>query len=92
MISVILADPTGGILTTALVGLSSLASAGAGIAAASKAGGRKPTTPVAAQPASPAAQPAAPPTSLTNTQGPSFMAAAAAPPQVNQPGKTLLGQ
>ena len=91
MISVILADPTGGILTTALIGLSSLATAGAGIAAASK-GAKTPASPVAAQPASPAAQPAAPPTNLTNTSGPSFMAAASAPPQVNQPGKTLLGQ
>ena len=91
MISVILADPTGGILTTALVGLSSLASAGAGIAAASK-GAKKPPITASATPASPAVQPATPPSSLTNTQGPSFMAAAAAPPQVNQPGKTLLGQ
>ena len=92
MIDAILCDPTGGLLTTAIVGLSSLASAGAGIAAASKAGGKKPADPIAAQPSSPAAQPASPPSSLTNTQGPSFMAAASAPPQVNQPGKTLLGQ
>ena len=88
MIHVILADP----LTVGL-GIASLASAASGVYAASKAaGGKAPASPVAAQPATPTTQPATPPSNLTNTQGPSFLAAASAPPQVNQPGKTLLGQ
>ena len=91
MIHAILADPTGGLLTTGILALGSLASAGAGIYAATK-GTKSPTTPVAAQAATPAAQPATPPTDLTSSTSPSFLAAASAPLQANQPGKTLLGQ
>ena len=91
MIHAILCDPTGGILTTAILGLSALGSAAGGVAAIANKP-KTPPVPTAAQPPSPAAQPAAPPSNLTNTAGPSFLAAAAAPPQVSQPGKTLLGQ
>jgi hypothetical protein len=91
MIHFILADPTGGILTTGLLALGALGSAAGGAAALANKP-KSPTTPIAAQPPSPVTQPATPPSNLTNTQGPSFLAAASAVPQVNQPGKTLLGQ
>jgi hypothetical protein len=91
MILPLLCDPTGGLLTTALLGLGALGSAAGGAAALANKP-KAPSVPVAAQPPTPAAQPAAPPSNLTNTQGPSFLAAASTVPQVNQPGKTLLGQ
>lgn len=87
MIHLVLADPI-----TIGLGVASLATAAAGTIAAATAKPKAPATPLAAQPASPSVQPATPPTSLTNTAGPSFLAAAAGPPQAVQPGKTLLGQ
>ena len=75
------------------IGLSvaSLVSAAAGTAVAASAKPKPPGVPGVVTPATPAAQPATPPAASQST-GPSFLAAAAAPPQVNQPGKTLLGQ
>jgi hypothetical protein len=87
MIHAYLCDPV--TIGLAIGGLASVAGAGASLLAPKP---KAPPIPTPAQPPTPAVQPATPPTNLTNTQGPSFLAAAGATPQANQPGKSLLGQ